>query len=60
MANAYAAKEDAQKGSLEVGKYGDITILSENWIDCSEQAILDTKILYTIVAGKVKYKNEAG
>ncbi len=60
MANAYAAKEDAQKGSLEVGKYGDITILSENWIECSEQAILDTKILYTIVAGKVKYKNEAG
>lgn len=60
MANAYAAKEENQKGSLEVGKYGDITVLSKNWIECSEQEILDTKILYTIVGGVVKYKNEAG
>lgn len=58
MANAYAAKEDQNKGSLEIGKYGDITILSENWIECTDEAILNTKIMYTIVGGEVKYQNE--
>ncbi len=60
MANAYAAKEEDNKGSLEIGKYADITILSENWIDCTDDEILDTKVLYTIVGGEVKYQHEAG
>ena len=56
MANAFAAFEDEDKGSIEVGKYADITILSEDWINCSDEEILDTEVLYTIVGGEVKFE----
>lgn len=53
--NAYAAFEENWKGSLEVGKVGDITILSNNLISCSDDEILTTKVNYTIVDGVIKY-----
>jgi len=56
--NAFAAFEENQKGSLEVGKYADIVILSNDLLSCSEEAILETKVLYTIVDGEIKYKRE--
>jgi predicted amidohydrolase YtcJ len=56
MANAIAAFEEESKGSLEEGKYADIVILSENWMECTDAEILDTKVLYTIVDGKVRYQ----
>ncbi|MEL6988244.1 MAG: amidohydrolase, partial [Bacteroidota bacterium] len=49
LGNAYAAFEEEVKGSLEVGKYADIVVLSEDLMNCSDEAILDTKVLYTIV-----------
>jgi len=54
---AYAGFQEHQKGSLEVGKYADITILDNNLLTCSESQILKTKVLYTIVNGKVAYSN---
>ena len=57
MANAYAAFEESDKGSIAVGKYADIVVLSEDLINCSDDEILDTEILMTIVDGKVKYRN---
>lgn len=56
MANAFAAFEEKEKGSLEVGKFADITVLSNNLITCKEEEINNTKVVMTIVAGKVKYK----
>ncbi|MEE9372520.1 MAG: amidohydrolase [Saprospiraceae bacterium] len=56
LANAIAAFEEEDKGSLEVGKYADVVILSENWIACTDQEILDTKVLFTIVGGEVKFE----
>ena len=55
MANAIAAFEEDVKGSLEEGKYADITVLSQNWLTCSDAEILDTDVLYTIVDGEIKY-----
>lgn len=57
MANAQAAFEEDKKGSIEIGKYADLTILSEDWITCSDEAILDTKIMYTIVDGDIRYQS---
>ena len=54
--NAYAAFEEDLKGTLEVGKLADFTILSENWLTCSDEAILNTQVKYTIVGGQVMYK----
>ncbi len=57
--NAYAAKEDKIKGSLEVGKYADIVILSKNLLTCKDQDILNTKVLFTIVNGKIMKKDNS-
>jgi len=56
LGNAYAAFEEDQKGSLVEGKFADIVVLSQDLINCSDDDILKTEVLYTIVDGKVKYK----
>jgi predicted amidohydrolase YtcJ len=55
---AYAAFEESIKGSLEIGKVADIVVLSNNLETCSEEEILNTKVLMTIVNGKVKYEGK--
>jgi hypothetical protein len=59
MDNAYAAKEEDIKGSIEVGKLADFVILSRNLLSCSEDDILKTDILFTIVNGKIKYRKDS-
>jgi len=56
MANAFAAFQEKEKGSLEVGKYADLVLLSNNLMTCKDEEIKDTKVVMTIVGGKVKYK----
>ncbi len=58
LGNAYAAFEEKDKGSLVAGKLADIVVLSKNLLTCPDDEILDTKVLYTIVGGKVKYKGD--
>lgn len=55
MANAFAAFQDKELGSLEVGKWADIIILDKNLITCKEEDIKQTKVVATIVGGKQKY-----
>lgn len=55
---AYAAFEEDVKGSLEPGKYADITVLSKDIFEIQEEEILDTRVLYTIVGGEVRYRAE--
>ena len=52
---AYAAKEEALKGSIAVGKLADITVLSKDIMTVPENEILGTTVVYTIVGGKVAY-----
>jgi predicted amidohydrolase YtcJ len=54
--NAFAAKEDHLKGSISVGKYADLVLLSRNLLTCSETSILKTNVLFTIVNGKIMKK----
>lgn len=55
IANAFAAFEEGKKGTITVGKFADLTILDKNILTCPEQEILTTRVLKTIVGGKVKY-----
>ncbi|MBK8669063.1 MAG: amidohydrolase [Saprospiraceae bacterium] len=57
LGNAYAAFEEKIKGSLRPGKVADIVILSKDLINCSEEDILKTKVLYTITDGKVRFES---
>lgn len=58
MANAFAAFEEQDKGSITVGKLADFVILSNDLITCAEEDILNTDVLYTLVGGKVKYQKK--
>jgi predicted amidohydrolase YtcJ len=53
---AYAAFEDESKGTLKVGKYADVVVLSKDILNVPEAEIPATQVKYTIVAGKVKFK----
>ena len=54
--NAYAAFEEAHKGSLTPGKLADIVVLSQNILSVEEAQIPNTEVDMTIVAGQVRYE----
>jgi predicted amidohydrolase YtcJ len=54
--NAYAAFEEKLKGSLEVGKLADITVLSKDITTIPEDDILTTDVVYTIVGAKIAFQ----
>ena len=54
--NASAAFEEDIKGTLTVGKLADIVVLDRDILTVPEEQIPATKILYTIVGGKVEYQ----
>lgn len=56
MANAIATFTEKEKGSIETGKLADIVIFSNNLLTCPEEEISKTKVVMTIVGGKVLYK----
>jgi predicted amidohydrolase YtcJ len=55
--NAFGGFEETKKGSLEVGKYADIVILNQNLLTCDFEKIQDTKVLFTIVNGEIKFES---
>jgi predicted amidohydrolase YtcJ len=55
--NAYAAFEEEIKGSLSVGKLADIVVLSRDIMRVPEDEILGTEVVYTILDGKIRYRN---
>ncbi len=52
---AYASFEEDIKGTIEKGKYADLVVLSNNLLNCSDEEINSTKVLYTIINGKILY-----
>jgi predicted amidohydrolase YtcJ len=57
ISGAYASFEENLKGSLEVGKLADITVLNKNLLTVPDDEIKSTEITMTIVGGKVLYEN---
>jgi predicted amidohydrolase YtcJ len=52
---AYAAFEEGKKGSLEAGKLADLVVLSKDIMTVSEDEILTTEVVMTILDGKIIY-----
>ena len=52
---AYASFEERLKGSIEVGKLADFTVLAENPLDAETWHIKDITVEKTIVGGEVLY-----
>jgi predicted amidohydrolase YtcJ len=53
---AYAAFEEKEKGSVEVGKLADFTVLSQNIMKIPEPEILKTRVEMTIIGGEIVYQ----
>lgn len=53
---AYANFEEKSKGSIEVGKLADLTVLSQNLLKIEPKEYLTTQVLYTIIDGKIVYE----
>jgi len=54
---AYGAFQEDVLGSIEVGKLADFTVLDTDILEVEPRDILKAGVLYTIVAGKTRYKN---
>lgn len=52
---AYAAFEEQEKGALTPGKLADLVVLSHDLRSATEDEILNTRVAYTIVGGKIVY-----
>ncbi len=55
---AYGAFEEDIKGSIEVGKLADFTILDQDIMAIEENEILKTQVAMTIVGGKVLFERK--
>ncbi|UOD30922.1 amidohydrolase [Massilia violaceinigra] len=56
MNAAYTLRQEAQVGSLEVGKLADMIVLDRNFFQIPDEEIADIKVLQTVVGGKVVHQ----
>ena len=54
---AYANFEENEKGSIEVGKYADFIILDRDIMKVNIETVLQTRIVATILNGKIVFSN---
>jgi hypothetical protein len=52
---AYANFLDGDAGSLEVGKFADLVVLSENLFEIPPSDISDARVVATLIEGEVAY-----
>ena len=56
LGNAFLTMEEGEKGSIAVGKLADLTVVSEDLLTASDDALARAEALMTIVGGKVVYE----
>lgn len=55
---AYANFEENEKGSIEVGKYADFTVLDRDIMKVDEKELPETKAVATFIGGEKVYESE--
>jgi predicted amidohydrolase YtcJ len=53
---AYVAFEEKLRGSIEVGKLADLTVLSADIMKIPEMDILKTRCVTTVIGGEIVYQ----
>ncbi len=54
---AYASFEENEKGTLEAGKFADFVVLSKDIFNEPPSSLLETKVLRTMIRGRIVYDN---
>ncbi len=57
IGSAWFSHDEEELGSIEVGKLGDITVLSDDYFDVEERAIQDITSVLTVVGGEVVHSD---
>ena len=57
MGTAYQLHQDRVTGSIQVGKFADLIVLNQDLFKIPASQIRDTKVLMTMVGGKVVYED---
>jgi predicted amidohydrolase YtcJ len=55
---AHLGFDEKKKGSIEVGKLGDLAILSDDLLTCPADRIKDIRAVVTVVGGKVVHESK--
>jgi predicted amidohydrolase YtcJ len=55
---AYLSFDEKRKGSIEVGKLGDLAILSDDFLTCDNRRIKDIRAVVTVVGGRVVHETK--
>jgi predicted amidohydrolase YtcJ len=55
---AYLSFDEKRKGSIEVGKLGDLAVLSEDFLTCDAERIKDIRVRATVLSGKVVHEDK--
>ncbi|MBN1894892.1 amidohydrolase [bacterium] len=58
LGSAYAEFMETEKGTLEPGKWADITVLDRDLLNAGPEEILRARVIYTIVGGNVVFRNQ--
>jgi predicted amidohydrolase YtcJ len=53
---AYASFHENELGSVKTGKWADLVVLPKNLLTCDPKDMIDMKVLYTVVGGKIRYQ----
>jgi predicted amidohydrolase YtcJ len=54
---AYMSFDEKSKGSIELGKLGDLAILTDDFMTCPADSIKEIRVLATVVGGKVVFES---
>jgi predicted amidohydrolase YtcJ len=58
MNSSYELHQDAETGSLEIGKLADLIVLDRNFFKIPADQISEIRVLLTVVGGKTVYQSE--
>ena len=58
LGSAWFSNEEEKKGSIEIGKFADLAVLSDDYFSVEEEQIKEIDSVLTIVGGRIVYAKE--